>query len=190
MERRHRKSIDILGHAHSLTFSCYHGLALLGKERTCQWLADAIDEARTELSFELWAYVFMPNHAHLIVIPRTEQATVASMLRRIKHPVSRQAIAYLKGVDPDWIDRLTSQRGNRTETHFWQRGGGYDRNLTEPATLERAIAYLHLNPVRKGLIERAAEWKWSSAGWFEGQQLNSLRPDPVPSEWTVGMSKS
>jgi hypothetical protein len=35
---------------------------------------------------------------------------------------------------------------------------------------------VHLNPVRRGLVER----RWSSAGWFEGEPKNDLRPDPVP----------
>jgi putative transposase len=39
------------------------------------------------------------------------------------------------------------------------------------------IEYIHANPVRRGLVTRAEEWKWSSAGWFEGK--NSLRPDLV-----------
>jgi hypothetical protein len=39
------------------------------------------------------------------------------------------------------------------------------------------IEYIHANPVRRGLVKRAGDWKWSSAGWFEGK--NSLRPDQV-----------
>ena len=39
------------------------------------------------------------------------------------------------------------------------------------------IEYIHNNPVRRGLVARAEDWKWSSAGWFEGKNL--LRPDPL-----------
>jgi len=39
------------------------------------------------------------------------------------------------------------------------------------------IEYIHNNPVRRGLVSRAEDWKWSSAGWHEGK--NSLRPDPI-----------
>ena len=54
---------------------------------------------------------------------------------------------------------------------------------TEPATLRRMIDYVHLNPVRRGLVERAAEWVWSSAGWYEGGGGSVIVPDPVPPEW-------
>lgn len=184
--RSHRRSFDAAGHAHELTFSCYRNLPLLSRDRPCGWLAESIDQARQELGFSLWAYVFMPTHVHLIVLPTQSKATVAAMLKRIKQPVSRRAIAHLRRESPDWLPHLTAQRGERTETHFWQRGGGYDRNVTEPATLERMIDYLHLNPVRKGLVERAADWQWSSAGWFQGQEPSQLKPDPIPPEWTIG----
>jgi hypothetical protein len=50
------------------------------------------------------------------------------------------------------------------------------------------VEYLHLNPVRKGLVASPADWKWSSAGYFlRGQQLPSLGVTPIPPEWTIGM---
>jgi hypothetical protein len=39
------------------------------------------------------------------------------------------------------------------------------------------IEYIHNNPVRRDLVSRSEQWKWSSAGWYEGK--NSLRPDAV-----------
>lgn len=46
-------------------------------------------------------------------------------------------------------------------------------------TLLYMIDYIHHNPVRRGLVTRAEDWKWSSARWFAGLQPNSLRPDPI-----------
>jgi putative transposase len=68
-----RPAVNECGHAHELTFSCFHRYAFLKAERTCQWLADAIDEARKRLDFAVWAYVFMPEHVHIIVYPRRAQ---------------------------------------------------------------------------------------------------------------------
>ena len=68
--RIHRKAINAPGHAHELTFSCYQRYPFLKAERTCLWLVDAIQAARVKHNFDLWAYVFMPEHVHLIVRPR------------------------------------------------------------------------------------------------------------------------
>jgi hypothetical protein len=47
------------------------------------------------------------------------------------------------------------------------------------------IDYIHGNPVRKGLVEKPEDWKWSSAGWLEGK--NSLKPDVVDFGGLVGV---
>lgn len=74
--RVHLQAIYTPGHSHELTFSCFRRFAFLKAERTCQWLADAIQTARVKHSFDLWAYVFMPDHVHLIVHPRLPEYAV------------------------------------------------------------------------------------------------------------------
>ncbi len=184
--RQHRRrEINAPGHAHELTFSCFHRFRFLQAERTCPWLADAIEAARELHAFDLWAYVFMPEHVHLIVRPRRPGYQMRSILAGIKVPVARRAIRYLQDQKSPWLQRLTRQRGSRTERLFWQSGGGYDRNITCAKTLLQMIDYLHLNPVRHGLVASARDWKWSSAAWFEGGS-SPLPLDPIPWEWLVG----
>ncbi len=86
---------------------------------------------------------------------------------------------------PEFLKRIKQQRGQKTEYHFWQRGGGYDRNITEGETLMKMMDDIHLNPVRSGHVEQARDWKWSSAGWYEGETLNTLPVDPIPPEWLM-----
>src|SRR5260370_6709736 len=68
-KRRQRQRSEEPGHAHRLTCCCYHRYQFLAAERTCQCLADAMNEARQAQPFWLWAYVFMPEHIHLNVYP-------------------------------------------------------------------------------------------------------------------------
>ena len=172
-----RPAVNEPGHAHELTFSCFHRFAFLQAECTCQWLADALNEARVSLDFALWAYVFMPEHVHLMIYPRKKVFDIRTIRHAIKEPVGRKAIKHLRDHAPQWLPRITVRRGNRLERRFWQAGGGYDRNVWEPAAILAMIEYIHNNPVRRGLVARAADWKWSSAGWWAGK--NSLRPDPI-----------
>jgi putative transposase len=55
MQCRHLKNYNDPGHAHELTFSCYQRFAFLQRERTCHWLAAAIEAGREKLKFQLWA---------------------------------------------------------------------------------------------------------------------------------------
>ena len=49
---------------------------------------------------------------------------------------------------------------------FWQDGGGYDRNYVTPVEIRKQIDYIHNNPVRRGLVENAVDYRWSSAGFW------------------------
>jgi len=184
MKRIHRKNYNEPGHAHELTFSCYNRFAFLKAERTCRWLSEAINDARMEHRFNLWAYVFMPDHAHVIVWPRNATYDIARVRHAIKSPVGRKGIEHIEINAPDWLPRLIRKRGKKTERLFWQSGGGYDRNIETGCTLMKMIEYVHMNPVRKGLAQRARDWKWSSAGWYEGSRDGApIAIDPIPSDW-------
>ena len=88
-QHRHRRNCNKPGHAHGLTFSCYQRFRFLQAERTCRWLAEAIEEARADLNFSLWAYVFMPEHVHLIAWPREPVYDIADVRKAIKSSVGR-----------------------------------------------------------------------------------------------------
>ncbi len=179
LRSQRRQVFNEAGQGHELTFSCFRRYKFLAAEKTCQWLADEIGQARIQLHFSLWAYVFMPEHVHLIIFPRKPDYDIRKILKAIKEPVGRKAVIYLRTHAPEWLPRVTVRRGKRTERRFWQTGGGYDRNITESHTLFAMIEYIHLNPVRRGLVLRACDWKWSSAGWFDGEGQNSLGPDNI-----------
>lgn len=157
-------------------------------ERTCKWLAEAIEDARAELEFDLWAYVLMPEHVHLVVRPREAEYDIADIRKAIKSPVGNKAIKYLVTEAPEWIPQITRKRGKKTERLFWQSGGGYDRNVVEPGTLMKMIDYIHLNPVRRGLVERPEEWRWSSAAWYLNMGDVPIALDPIPAGWLDGLS--
>ena len=161
-----RRNYNTPGHAHELTFTCYRRIPFLSKDRSRQWLAEAVNAACDTHDFRLWAYVFMPEHVHLLVWPQKPDYDIAAFRRAVKSPVARKAIAYMAEHSPKLLEQITKPRGNRVERLFWQQGGGYDRNIDNPATLRPMINYLHDNPVRRGLVERAWDWQWSSASWY------------------------
>jgi putative transposase len=157
------------GHAHELTFTCYRRIPFLSKDRSRQWLADAVNEACHKHTFRLWAYVFMPEHVHILVWPESESYDISAFRRDVKAPVARHGIAYIERHSPELLEKITKQRGDRVERLFWQQGGGYDRNIDNAKTLKPVMDYIHLNPVRRGLVKTPEDWEWSSARWYKEQ---------------------
>ncbi len=171
-KRCHR--YNLAGNAHELTFSCYNNRPFLLAERTCKYLVDSIIKSREKHKFDLWAYVFMPNHVHLLIFPRKQQYSISDILLSIKQPVSRKALNYLKSNNPDGLKYLATSQRHRLY-RFWQKGGGYDRNITEVETVINSVRYLHNNPVRKGLVESVDSWYYSSAADWQ-----DTRQGPIP----------
>lgn len=178
--RKCRKSFDIEGHAHELTFSCYRRMRLLNHDRTREWFADSLERSRSELGFLLLAYVIMPEHVHVLVFPRSPECTVARILKAVKEPVSRRAVRWLRDRDTNSLARLRVEYSSgRVEHHFWQPGGGYDRNIYTARALARSIDYIHLNPVRAQLVKHRTEWPWSSARFYAGVEDVPITMDRI-----------
>jgi putative transposase len=151
-------------------------------ERTCLWLVESINAARLKCSFSLWAFVFMPSHIHLLIRPRHETYSISQILKTIKEPVGRRAIRYLKENNPSGLVQLATNQQYR-EHGFWQKGGGYDRNITKSDTLIECVRYIHNNPVRKNLVRTPQEWAWSSAAQWVGIIETPLRIDKE--DWPI-----
>jgi putative transposase len=181
--RKRRSSAHEEGQAHELTFSCYRRLPLLSKDRSRIWLLESLRRARTQHSFDLWAYVLMPEHVHLLLKPRAPDADIGAILRAIKQPVAQTALRFLKREAPDWLCQLESPQSNGRPVHrFWQPGGGYDRNVDNARVAWASVEYLHANPVRRGLVASATDWPWSSARWYGGLAGVELEMDGRPPE--------
>jgi len=161
--RKIRKSWNEKGHAHELTFSCFHRLPLLNQDKTRYWLIQAIDRARTKWDFNVWAYVIMPEHVHILLNPKRDDYRISDILKSIKQPVARYAIRYLRENNSHWLSKLRVTRPNRVEYKFWQEGSGYDRNIFEEKTAWLSVKYIHNNPVARGIVTNPTDWIWSSA---------------------------
>ncbi|MBI2236469.1 MAG: transposase [Magnetospirillum sp.] len=91
---------------------------------------------------EVWAWVLMPNHVHLILVPSDPDG-----LRRACAPVHRRYAGHVHA-------RM------KRSGHFWQ--GRFGAVVMDEAHLAAALRYVAFNPVRAGLAERPQDWAWSS----------------------------
>ena len=171
----HRRRYEGFGHARYLTFSCFRNQPFLSRDRAATWLAEALRTAREKELFDLWAWVAMPTHVHVLLLP-SEGVTVGRILSAIKQSVSKRALVYLRRENPAGLKAMKDRQPNgRVSYRFWQRGGGYDRNIWSPKGIREKIDYIHANPVRRELVARPQDWRWSSwHAWATGED------DPVP----------
>ena len=108
---------------------------------------------------KLIGFVLMPNHVHAIVwFPETGQ--LPYFMKQWKQISSRNIRRQIFPAIKSYFSKI------KDDEPFWQRKY-YAFHIDEPAKIEEKLKYMHLNPVRAGLVERATDWKWSSARHYE-----------------------
>jgi len=53
------------------------------------------------------------------------------------------------------------------------------RAARDQAELDREIACIHANPVKRGLVDSPTDWAWSSARWYAGIRDGQIPIDPM-----------
>jgi putative transposase len=124
---------------------------------------------------ELLTYCVMPNHWHLVVRPKTDEA-----------------LGRLMG----WVG-VTHVR--RHHEHYHTRGGGHlyqgrfkSFPVAEDDYFLTLCRYVEANPLRAKLVDRAEEWRWSGL-WrrlnkSDELQLSSWPVEP-PRNWSARVNR-
>ncbi len=176
----HRKAMkrrEAVGDARYLTFSCYQRLPLFLNDAVKRVFTDRLSTLHDDGGFAIYAWVIMPEHVHLLVRPDVEWWTVDRLCHSLKRPVAECIMRRWEELRAPILQRLIDGRGRR---HFWQPGGGYDRNVFSREELLEKANYIHDNPVRRGLVAEQEMWKWSSAGWYAGKRSGTIVIDELP----------
>jgi putative transposase len=147
--------------SHFITFSCYRRRPNLGTvEARCTFQL-ALERVREQHKMRVCGCVVMPEHVHLL-ISEPECGTLAQAIQSLKQGVARR-------------------QALREKDSFWE-GRYYDFNVwSEPKFVEK-LKYIHRNPVRRGLVERAEDWAWSS---FAHYLTGDRGPIEIESHWTA-----
>jgi putative transposase len=108
----------------------------------------------------VWAYCLMPNHVHLIVVPKSEEG-----LRRAIGEAHRR-----------YTRRVNFREGWRG--HLWQ--GRFASVPLDERYVLAATRYVELNPVRAGLVKDPAAYPWSSAAaHLAGRDDELVKVEPL-----------
>ena len=108
----------------------------------CRQFCTELDWVACQFEWEVLASCLMPNHHHLVL--RTDTERFAQGFQQLNGNHSRR----------------TNRRHGRSDHLFRNRPQMVQ--IDGPAHLVGAIAYVLRNPVEAGLVDHAAEWRWSS----------------------------
>lgn len=112
-------------------------------------LASALTRMRRKHHFSLTAWVFLPDHWHAIIYP-PHPLTISRVFQSVK-------VSSTIG-----INVCRREVGELWQIRF------FDRALRTVKEYLDKVEYIHLNPVRRGLVKRTEDWKWSSVHEYAG----------------------
>ena len=98
--------------------------------------------------YDLIAYVIMPNHVHLLI--KTFEG----------HQLS-EIIHSWKSFTSSLINKKIGRKGKLWQREYW------DRFIRNEKHFYKTIDYIHMNPVKAGLVESQYDWRFSSALSFK-----------------------
>jgi putative transposase len=151
---------------------------LLVDDQFREVLSRCIDQANHACGVRLVAFVYMPEHVHLLTYPLAANPNIGRYLAGIKQPASTRIKRLLEARKSPLLDELTvRERPGKDAFRFWQAGPGFDRNLWSPSAIRCALDYIHANPIKRGLSADAIAWKWSSARYYFAEPPR--QQDPV-----------
>ncbi len=158
-------------HLHFVTCSCYHRLPLFRSVHAKNTFVKILGEVHDRYEFALVGFVVMPEHIHLL-IGESPKAMPSRVMQMLKQRVSQE----LRG---DLCEEQPASAGqNRQLPRFWQLRF-YDFNVWSRKKRIEKLEYMHMNPVKRGLVVHPKDWPWSSFSFYASRGSGLIRIDPV-----------
>ena len=165
--KRGRSDTHDQGFGYFVTTSLSRFVRLFDKDDYAQVILRNLDFYRVRSGFRLLAYVVMPTHIHLIIVPKLG-CTVSDIMRDFKKYTAREIVRLLqerKQLDILAEFREASQQYHPKESRQYQvwEDRFDDVAIWSAEVLKTKVEYIHNNPVRAGLVESPVDYPYSSA---------------------------
>ncbi|SDF41552.1 REP element-mobilizing transposase RayT [Mucilaginibacter pineti] len=136
-------------------------------------LLDSFRYCMKHKGLEVYAWVIMSNHVHLIM--GSQSKPMADILRDFKTHTAKTIIKAIEDNSQesrkDWMLWMFSKEGkfnpNNTHHQFWQQGN-HPIELADNVMIDQKLDYIHNNPVSAGWVDMPEHYLYSSARDYAG----------------------
>ncbi len=163
---RSRYAITQPEQPHFITITVLHWIPVFTRPDTVEIVLDSLSYLMKE-GLLVYAYVILENHMHLVVQSQQLDKDIA----RFKSFTAKRLIHYL---GENNIKQVLEQLAFYKKAHkhdrayqFWQEGV-HPELIQNEAMMRQKVEYIHQNPVKRGYVDEAEHWRYSSARDYAG----------------------
>jgi REP element-mobilizing transposase RayT len=153
---------------HFITLTVLHWIPVFTRQETVNILLESLKFLSKD-GLKVYAYVVLENHCHLVV----QSNALDRDISRYKSYTAKQIIQYLAENN---VKQILEQLAFYKKAHkddrayqFWQEGV-HPELIQGDEKMRQKIDYIHQNPVKRGYVDKAEHWRYSSARDYLGQQ--------------------
>jgi putative transposase len=165
---RTRYKIHETEYPHFITSTINSWLPVFTRQEAADIIYDSWRYLQRERGLQLYAYVVLENHLHMVV----SAPGLSTDMQSFKSYTARKIIDLLKERRATTLLRqlraMKLRHKTQSEYQVWQEGGK-PKQIESDEMMWQKIEYIHNNPVVRGFVDDPLHWRWSSARNYAGQ---------------------
>lgn len=175
MSRKYK--IQDQGQLYFITFAVVGWIDVFTRRDYCDFLVESLKYCQQAKGLVLGAWCIMSNHVHLIV-GRNKEPNIEEIIRDFKKFTSVQLCKAIAANSEEsrrvwmlaYFRRVAIESKKHVKYMFWQNDY-HPVELSTNAIMKQKLAYIHDNPVKAGIVDKAEAYVYSSAkDYYSGEQ--------------------
>jgi REP element-mobilizing transposase RayT len=143
-----------------ITSTVHQWVDVFTRQEYIDILLESLRFCQREKGLKIYAWVVMSNHIHLIV--QSDKVPLSDIIRDFKKYTSSTITKAIERNPKEsrkrWMLWLLKKED---KVWFWEEGY-HGEEITSKAFFDSKMKYIHLNPVRAGIVEKEEEYLYSS----------------------------
>jgi len=169
-----------------LTFTIVGWVDIFTRKECKDIIVDSLKYCNKNKGLSIHAYVIMSNHIHLIVSAREGSGGLSGIIRDFKKHTSKQLLSWVKESNQEsrkgWMELVfryhAKYNKNNSKYQVWQQNSKPMICMHPKFTMQKLL-YIHMNPVRAGIVDEAENYAYSSAVNYAGGSDSKLELDII-----------
>lgn len=171
--------------AHFITATVVDWIDVFTRKNYRDCIIDCLDFCIKNKGMTVYGYVIMSNHIHLII--HSKDGKLSDLIRDFKKFTAKTILEKIQAEPESRRDWMLKRFKIATESHsrnknyqFWQYGNHAEEIYSEKFMWSK-LDYIHLNPVRAGLVVKASDYIYSSASnYVNGEGILTIEKADNP----------